>query len=269
MREETGLIFYDLLGLALDVLVPQISDYIGIAKELRDRKKATNDTFKIISKTKLAGGLSDQMYEQLHDASNGIGIVEFDLISTAIKTNKWINYAVWCMCDEDSVLLKADKDARELVNAIGMIAGFGLIYNSAGVADLNKYDIGNKDREPGSKFLLSVEDLKKRFENSEFRDAMRYTLAKLNAEINRNLIGNNPGFFGTPARIDEDGLIHPIFFSNSSLREALGPKQGNISKELFDRLEEVFAPMIKDANYKYSYDLASGLPILTIERDNT
>lgn len=269
MREETGLFLFDVMGVVFDVLLPQMGEQLEIIQHMREERKYNNDTFKIINSTKLAGGLSDVMYDRLHEDSCGIGIVEFDLISTAVKTNKWINYAVWCMCDEDAVLLKADKDARELINAVAMMAGFGKIYQNSGIADLNDYAIENKKRETGTKFILSIEDLKKKFENPDFKDAMRYKLAKIQAETNKHLIGNSPAFFGSPARIDNDGLIHPIFFSNSSLREVLGPKQGNISEDLFNRLEAVFAPMIKDTNYKYSYDLTSGLPILTIERDNT
>lgn len=269
MREETGLVLVDLVGVAIDLLLPQLGDYISIAKELRDRNKYNNDTLNIIDKAKTSGGLTEEMYQALHDNSNGSTLIEFDLISTAIKTNKWVNYAIWCMTDDNSVLLKADKDARELVNAISMIAGFGRIYQSSGVVDLNKYDIANKDREVGSKFLLSIEDLKKRFEDEEFRKAMRYKLAKINAEINKNLIPASTNFFGTPARVDNDGLIHPIFFSNSSLREVMGPKQGDLPKELFDRLDAALAPMITDAKYKYSYEASSHLPLLTIERNNS
>ncbi|MBR6289456.1 MAG: hypothetical protein IKR19_08975 [Acholeplasmatales bacterium] len=268
-REETGVFWIDLIGVAVDLLLPQFNDYIELAKSFRDDRKKNNEVFKIINRSRISGGLSDQMYDKLHEDSHGIGIVEFDLISTAVRTNKWINYAMWCMCDDESVLLKAPEDAKEFINAVSMTAGFGKIYASAGIADLNEYAIENEKREPGTKYLLSIEDLKKRFEDPDFRTAMRLKLAKLQAQAAKQILSNNEGFFGTPSRIDEDGLVHPIFFSNSSLREVLGPKQGNIDDELFKRLEAVLSPMLTDVEYKYSYDIVSKLPILTIQRRDT
>ena len=267
--EPTGILWLDTIGKFIDSFYDDFYENYQLIKEERAEKKKNNDAFKIINKTKLAGGLSDRMYDILHENSNGITIVEFDLISTAIKTNKWINYAIWCMTDDDSILLKADKEAIELVNALGMMAGYGMIYNSYGMVDLNEYAVENKKRESGTRFLLSIEDLKQKFADQDFRDAMRLKQAKVQTEAAKAIGTNSMGFFGTPSRITDDGLIHPIFFSNSSLREVLGPKQGNISDDLFQRLEAVFAPLMNNLNYKYSYDIGTNLPILTIERANT
>lgn len=261
-----------LVDIVCEALLPQFDDLFEVAKKMSDDKKKKRETFKIIDKAKTSGGLSDKLYDTLEEKSNGNCLLQFDMISTAVMTNKWINYALWCMTELDNenlILLKANNDQMEFVNAICQMAGFGKIYESAGYCNLENYAVENKDREAGSKFLFSLEDLKEKVFDEKFIKAMQFKKAKILTEASRALPMNS-NFFGTNSRIDHDGLIHPIFFSSTPLINDIGPKQGEgISNDLFARLENSLSGYIRDEKYSYNIDANTGLPMLTIMRDNS
>lgn len=266
----TGDFYTDAIGLALDVLVPNFSFIIKSLKEIREKNRMERIVMKKSSQIKNGSKVSDKMYSTIFNESDGLTLLEIDLISTAIRTNNWINYAIYYMTCDDATLLKTDKKSRELVNAICEIAGFGKIYAGSDSANLFEYDITNKNRKPGSKFLLIVDELKAKIADPDFVQAMYLRKRKLEALAGRLLEANS--IYGGDFRKDSDGMMHPIFFSNTPINYDIGEKKGDgIDDILFNKLENSLRipGLIIDDKYRYERDQSTGLIRLIIQRPNS
>ena len=260
----TGDLAVDVLGSVVGQVLPVvIGDVLTMTKDLRKRKRLESKTIEAANR-EVGRSVSEILYDDIHMIADNNDFVEIDLISTAIRTNKWINYAIYYMTD-DTNLLKCGRKERELINAICELAGFGRVYDSVGSCDLRDYDSRNPDRKIGSKFILLLDELMGRLKEPEFQTKMNLRKAKLNKVLGLPL---NPNYSGVHT-VDKDGIIHPIFFSNTPLVNTLGPRKGEgIDQPLFDRLEVAFKDIISDKNYCYTKN-PNGLVDLTIQRDNT
>lgn len=266
----TGDFYTDAMGLALDVLVPNFSFIIKSLKEIREKNKMERIVMKKSSNIKNGSKVSDKMYSTIFNESDGMTLLEIDLISTAIKTNNWINYALYYMTNDDAVLLKTDKKSRELVNGICEIAGFGKIYTGSDSANLFDYDITNSNRKPGSRFLLIVDELKDKISDPDFVKSMYLRKRKIEVESGK-LLGVN-SIYGGNYRTDNDGMMHPIFFSNTPINYDIGEKKGTgIDDVVFKKLENVLRipGLITEDKYRYERDESTGLIKLIIQRDNS
>lgn len=260
---QTGDLLTDIVGVASEALPTVISD-IGVAVgEIIERKRDQRKTFK--ESEKVGRAVSDYLYDDIREAANNNDLYEIDLISTAIKTNKWINYAIYYMTEDDSHLLKCNYAEREFLNSISMLAGFGRMYQSAGVTDLREFDIKNPDRKIGTKFILLFDELLDRIHDEEFIQKMKIRKTKLGMNILS--IGMDPNYKGSHS-IDNDGYIHPVFFMNPVITD-IGEKKGpGIDQVTFDRLENSVGKLIMNSKYKYSRN-ENGLIDLEQEIDNS
>lgn len=235
-------------------------------------KAIVKDQMKIANKSNVSEDLSDDMYNDIADISNGFDLYGIDLVSTAIKTNNWINYALFYMISDEANIIPASKDCRELVNAIAIMADFGRIYVSDGAIDLWDYDVSNPKRLKGSKFLLREEDIRRRITDPNFVQMMNIRKTKMmNRYIRKEplAIGLDKEYFGDRI-IDPDGYITPVFFNPTPLKMEIGDKKGNIlDSNLYSRLEDALSDIIDDAKYSYKKDENTGLLKLIIQRDDS
>jgi hypothetical protein len=174
---------FDIIGLAYDLLAPHFENLAKANDIIKEREKMQQVEMKNATKAPNGVVVSDDMYEEIYDRTDGLTFLEMDYISTAIRTNNWINYSLYYMTNDDAGLLKANKPCRELVNAITTLAGFGTVYAGSGVADLNAYDIKNKYHKSGSRFLLILDELKDKLADPDFIAQMNLRKSKLNREI--------------------------------------------------------------------------------------
>lgn len=269
----TGEFATDLLGLAAALLAPYLKDVTETIDRAKERKKMEKVTMKkALNSPGVHVEVSEDMYDDIYDASEGSTLIEMDLISTAIRTNNWINYALYYMSNDDAVLLKTNRSCRELVNAISSLAGFGLIYTGTGIADLREYDIKDKYHKVGSKFLLNTEDIKEKLADPDFVQHMKLRKSKLeHEENNRKLLETSNKLKGFNYYTDEEGLLHPIFFSGTPTTFDIGDKQGNgIDNDIFARLERALKEpgLLRDEKYSYSRD-SNGMINLVIQKENS
>lgn len=264
----------NLLDIAIEVagdLLPQFFEqHVGTFYEAIVHRGVTQEQLRMANNSSVGEGLSDQMYNDIIDISNGADMYGIDLVSTAIRTNNWINYALFYMISDEANIIPAAKDCRELVNAVSMLADFGKIYPSDGVINLYDYDASNPKRARGSKFLLREEDIKNRIMDPNFNQMMNIRKMKLMNRYVRKTplsIGVDDEYFGDRT-IDEDGYITPVFFNPTPIKMEIGDRKGNIDSILYGRLEDALAPLIEDANYTYRKD-SSGCIKLIIQRDNS
>ena len=266
MEFATG-ISIDLLGVVLSALLPNLNGVTKTVEKFAKEKKFKNEVYRKFKRSDLYNEeVSDELFDEITSRCGDIEIVELGIYYTAMKTNKWISYAMWYMSEDDATLLKVDKDTREFINAITDMVGFGRIYENAGIACLNDYEITSSEKTEAPKFIFLMSDLKERLSDPEFVKKMKVRRDKMN--FTRPLIGSDPQYIGNHY-IDNDGMFHPVFFSSTPIIPAIGNKHGEgLTSEEFAAFDSILNPLIMDKEYSISRD-TSGNIILTIVRDNS
>lgn len=263
--------FYN-LGQNIRLMPTEVSINYRANKYLAAQKKEQKEEIK--KQVKSAEVISEKVATDIAETTTS-KFKQLQLVDKAIETKILVDYALYYMTHENAKLTKMPDKEKEFVNGIAAIFEFGKIYESAEVADLDLYDM-NSTRFTGP-FVVSIEEIRNNFSNSEFMKKLQIRKEQLAAELsNQNdsvvLIQED----GTVVEVidnkemDEDEIIHPIFFNNESLDHPVDvfPKQGfGISDDLFDKLESNLSKYLEGVYYRY--EMGNNLINLIITRNYT
>ena len=219
----------------LDSFMPRLYDISETMTKYAQQTISENALLESVNTTR---DISEDMYEDILEVSDN-HLVKIDLCNTALKTNKWVDYAIWYMSHPNAKLIQVNKKTKRFVNAISTLAGYGLIYKDMPPIDLKIYDINSPERKLGGKFLINLDELKERLVDPIFVRNMNLKKNKIAIEELRNSKQFNDG-----------DIIHPFFFNNIPIQD-IGPKQGEgIDDILFYKLENSIGKLIIN---KYCY----------------
>ena len=137
------------------------NDYT-IKVEKRNKKQKSNSKFNSKEADNFVnqGQVSDRLYEDICKITEGNPFLRLVFVSKGIETNQWIRFAIYYMTDPLATVISfADEESRELVNAISILAGFGKVYESNDVANIDDYDSTQINSEYTGRFLLNKPEL--------------------------------------------------------------------------------------------------------------
>ena len=219
----------------LDSFMPRLYDISETMTKYAQQTISENALLESVNTTR---DISEDMYEDILEVSDN-HLIKIDLCNTALKTNKWVDYAIWYMSHPNAKLIQVNKKTKRFVNAISTLAGYGLIYKDMPPIDLKIYDINSPERKLGGKFLINLDELKERLVDPIFVRNMNLKKNKIAIEELRKSEQFNDG-----------DIIHPFFFNNIPIQD-IGPKQGEgIDDILFYKLENSIGKLIIN---KYCY----------------
>ena len=237
-------------------------------KTKKEEKKQTSEAFKEAEK-EFGGSFSKQQTEDIINKSGTDNLGKVKLLAKAMETNKWLQFALYYMTNENAILVKADEAEKELVNGIAKYFNFGKIYESAEIADLEVYDMSCEDKYiPVPKFIISISgDIIPRTKDDLIMQKIANRKEQLSAEKEFPQDDAPDEEFIKPSFVtDEDGVIHPVFFTDIVITEDKPVKGEGISDELFNRMETSLVPLIGEN--KHRYEVYGDLISLFISRPN-
>lgn len=209
-------------------------------------------------------------FDTIQSAAKRMGINPFELTKKYNATKKWINYAVYFMTHSNSNIIKTDDETELFVNAVSNMAGYGPIYDDAGVGDINMYDIINPNYNPDEKFALCLDSLKSELKDASFKLYMSNT-KDIRAISTSKEIGDIPKIKPEDMHSinDLDKPYKPFTTTNDQSADFKFNSKGfGISDELFERLEKSFGKFLKgNKNYQYSIK-NNGMIKLTVAYPN-
>lgn len=269
MLGATGNLFNDAVGLAAEV-IPAIVNDVSIAGKHHSHEKSMNEYY--LKKADRRGKpVSELLKDDIFLMADNNDLVEISLLSKAIKTNKWINYAIYYMT-HDTNLIKCDEHTRKFLNGIGELAGFGKLYHSCESTDIRRYDSRNKERRRDSRFILLLDELKARLQDEKFQTDMRLRMAKMKHNINPAILFVQPKTQQEKEMVEltryKEGLTHPLLFDIYKPSSNFDKKGYGIDNPTFERLEKAFSKLITDKYYSYAKD-DHGMIQLTLIKNNT
>lgn len=142
-----------------------------LEKKLEISKQKQLD--EIYGKTPLYQELSEEFRKKIVELvakNSGTVAMELKLSTKAVQTNKWIEYACYCiMNDSPKIIRTATREEMELVNAIAELAQCPKIYATAGVSDLRQYDPDYPNYDVKKPFILSIKEINNRMKNPVFQ----------------------------------------------------------------------------------------------------
>lgn len=266
--------------------------------KLKKGKKEFNFTSEEAEKFIKNNRVSDKLFEDIVKISKGDKLVQLCFVSKGIETNQWIRFAIYYMTDPLATeILFADNESKELVNGITNLAGFGKVYESEGIADLNLYDSGNLTFGYNGRFLLNKSELIDFLSTPHFQAAMASKIIRrkqMLQEIDDNdkqkyIEGTvididtveDKKSYADPAfdmikdeqvenlfKIHDDpNSISPIEFGNKE--KAVVPKRGpNVPVNVYNKFEKIFGTFIPET-VSYHYENINGFYHLFITRPDS
>ena len=108
----------------LDSFMPRLYDISETMTKYAQQTISENALLESVNTTR---DISEDMYEDILEVSDN-HLIKIDLCNTALKTNKWVDYAIWYMSHPNAKLIQVNKKTKRFVNAISTLAGYGLIY---------------------------------------------------------------------------------------------------------------------------------------------
>ena len=280
------------------------TEYIIKEKKIdkKERRKIFDFESKEAERFANKGRISDNLYHDIERMSRGNKLVQLDFISKGIETNQWIRFAIYYMTDPlAKQIMFADTESRELVNGIATLAGFGKVYESEGIADINLIDSSQLGFSYTGRFLLNKTELVDFLSTPYFQAVMHSKIVRrqeilkaANAvEEQKYLDGTvteiipeeekkscyNPAFdiltsqdnniISDPLfiiRDDPDSII-PIEFG--SKEAPIVPKRGaNIPADVYDKFENIFRYFLPETT-RYHYENINGFYYLYITRKDS
>lgn len=258
---------FGMLDTFVDIIVPTMStvsvefDRISSLEEIEksiERDNVVLETEKNrdnLGITKASNSLKDpelqeDVYKDIYRISKGKRATELSIAKLALDTEKLIKYAIYYMTNDNVFLLEfSDKD-KTFINAICEFAGYGRIYPDQGSMDLSLLDIDSVEK-LNIDYVVSLKDLAKRLKNTEFQELWKNKVKK----NEKQLLLQGP-VISTPNKnsfVDQDGIIHPIFFDPNSIIKPVD-RQNGIPDYAYDKFESIFGPMLSEASYYYDID---------------
>ena len=244
------------------------------------------------------GRISDNLYQDTVRMSRGNKLVQLDFISKGIETNQWIRFAIYYMTDPlANQIMFADTESRELVNGITTLAGFGKVYESEDIADINLIDSSQLGFDYTGRFLLHKPELIDFLSTPHFQAVMHSKIIRreqilkaasmveeqkyLDGVVTEIIPEDNKKSYSNPAfdilnsqdntisnplfiiRDDPDSII-PIEFGSKEV--PIVPKRGvNVPVDVYDKFETVFRYFLPETT-RYHYENINGFYYLYITR---
>ena len=228
-------------------------------QELRKACKINNEDHEVY--------VSDRLYADIKRMSKGSVLMEVAFTSVAVRSSKLFLYTIYYLTDPDAKLLSFDEDDCKFINTISEMAGAGRIYKNVGVLDdITKYDSKFADVTYSEGFLISLDDVMEKVADEEIRK-------KIITKLGMGLISNTgvPWLGGTVsginARVDEDGMIHPIFFTDEPMVNTMARCQSeDITPDRLVIFESQLADFFNPEDYYFYSTNSDGAYILNIAR---
>ena len=260
------------------------TDY-SIKVESNKRKFSSQEADNFVNK----GQVSDRLYNDICRIAEDNPFLRLVLVSKGIETNQWIRFAIYYMTDNLATLISfADEESRELVNAITMMAGFGKVYDSNGVANIDEFDSTQINSDYSGRFLLNKPELIDFLSTVQFQSIMARRKFKMNEvslggptmimsdENNVEHKYCNPAFEILEA--DDNEIVQPTFTVNESnsfcplefnVQPKVMPKKGEgVDAHTYTRFEALIGKYIPETIH-YHYENINGVYHLFITRPDT
>lgn len=288
--------------ITIPIIMEQIT--IGTSYLIEEKNKKEKRIFNFSSTVAESfvkdGKITNNLYNDTIRMSKGDKIIQMNFISKAIETNQWIRFAIYFMTDPlASQISFADKESRELVNGITSLAGFGKVYDSEKIADINLYDSSQLDYDYSGRFLLNKPELIDFLSTPHFQAAMNSKIVKVKQMLkDANIIDEQKCITGEVGRectkekqtcanpafeilgnidVEKENLfeiheenpncIFPIEFG--SKERPILPKKGiNVPVETYERFEKTFSKFIPET-ISYHYENINGFYHLYITRPDS
>lgn len=268
-----------------------------IKKESKDFNFNTKEADKFIDD----GRVSNNLYNEALRISDGDQLVLFNLVSKGIETNQWIRFAIYFMTDPIATRISfIDKESKELVNAITTLAGFGKVYESDDVADIDEFDCTKINSKYSGRFLLHKPELVDFLSNPQFQMVMRAKIIKM-AEENRPVDSDRPALitveedeiryvdekknqYANPAfailEAEEEKVQQPVFstidennpgfvpFEFGFVNQKLPKKGAGVNAHVYTKFEAILGKFIPETVY-YHYEYINNFYHLYITRPDT
>lgn len=237
-------------------------------KVIKEKDQERQEAFKMSQQIDTTD-LSDKLYSDIRRMSRGSIIMEVAFTTTAIRTTKFIKYALYYLVDDNAKRIVMDEMDQRFVNSIAEMCGVQKIYPEMDSLNLADYDSTNANHKYKKAYLLDLADLEMKVSNPEFIKLVKARAGR--TSILDTGIGMLPGTVnGIIGRLDDDGLIHPIFFkpTDNSSQNYMKRQSAAISDKTFNKFENAFYNIFgQDDKYYYSTD-EHGCYTLNIVRQN-
>ena len=216
------------------------------------------------------GEISNDLYLDISIIADGNKKIKEELMAKALVTERWIKYTFYYLTEENASLLVGDKETQELVNGICnlVLPKAELIYPKAKIGNLKKYDA--EELLPGynGNYILSIDDIQKRFTDDLREKAKKKfniidePLADENETSEEIEIVEPKDIKNTTVqqvgRYDKDGYFHPVFLKDPSEiaqeneTKSILKKPDFMSDDLYNKFEIAFSPIANDIKYYYN-----------------
>lgn len=222
--------------------------------EKKQEEEQKKEQLKKASKASTASdSLAGKVGDEIDIASKDNDFMKIMMMEKAISTNKWLDYAFYYMTDSDAILVKAEPGIREFINGVAALFDFGKIYESADVMDLNTCEISNKNFNPNTNFIISIDEIKKIGERYAERIAERKEQLAAEKEHPEDDSEENTSFGYKPKFVeDESKIIHPISFFKMGPSEPLPLYGEGITDEMIDSINKTLVPLLEGMEYRFA-----------------
>lgn len=255
---------FDILA---DVIPSAIVLISAAAKKVKKNNKVKKLEFKR-AKQLDDSDISDDLQREIKRMSKGSSIMEVAFTTVATKSNDLVKYTTYYLTTDSAKKIQLSNRDCRFVNAICVLAGFAPIYPEFGIADLSKYNAKNCDFNFDDYYLVDVDDIRYKVLDPDFQEKVKGKLARMSIfDTSIPQLTGHTINTGVNARIDQDGMIHPIFFRPSTPRSA-NKYYDSMDRELYERFEAALGSILNSMGqeYHYSFD-QNGNHILEIVRD--
>lgn len=272
------------------------NDYtIKVENKPKKEKKSSKFNSKEADKFVNQGQVSNRLYEDICKMAKDNTFLRLVFVSKGIETNQWIRFAIYYMTDPLATAISfADEESRELVNAISILAGFGKVYESNSVANIDEYDSTQLNSEYTGRFLLNKPELVDFLSTVQFQSVMAARKFRMNETIlegpamitvdeselryvdEQKKSMANPAFAILDA--DDEEIVQPSFTINESnsfsplefnIKPKVMPKKGEgIDAHTYTRFEAMIGKYIPETIH-YHYECINGIYHLFITRPDT
>lgn len=257
-----------LFDILVDVIPSMIVMVSAAAKKVKKSNKDKKAEFKRARQYD-ESDISENLQKEIKRMSRNSSIMEVAFTSVAIKSNDLVKYTMYYLTTDSAKKINLKNHECRFVNAICVLAGFAPIYPELGIADLSKYDAKSSDFNFDEYFLIDIDDIRSKVINIDFQEKVKGKLARKSIfDMSVPTLTGHTIDTGVNARIDESGLIHPIFFSSSSPKPA-NKYYDSMDMDVYNRFESAFGAILSNmgVEYHYSFDQA-GNHLLQIVRDS-
>lgn len=226
--------------------------------DLKNEKKETkNEIKKALDSINYDANCDPEFIKRINEICEDNNALKVVLVAKATNTAKWIQYGFYYLTDPDAKLVPVLEDkTKELLNGLATMFGFSKIYESAGIADLEKFDPNSSKfniklpyflslkeiNENAKAYIVQMEDRKEQFRAEAEHPEDDQTIDDFSSE------SKTPTF-----TVDNEKIIHPIFFTKKEAKtDESWVKHGNgISDEMFKKLENNLSEFLDGTEYRY------------------